>query len=351
MTEVLMYFTNVIKTISTLILIVTAYGVYAQENSTPTPAPSKTPTTVPDSQIEQSTQEPVQLLIQPWTQSDLSILTGNVQRPNGLVWHNNKLYTACNGDFTVYEIDDVTGSTRTYIWGVRNAHTLYAETTAENELNLWVPDFEANQLVRVDRNGVDTIVSDLDGPWGIAHLNETEFLLTSLRGNSLIQASRDGQSRAILTDLRSPTGITTDDQYVYVANTGSARRAIEWINKGDIPSQGSAPDSEIVTHPLISGLQNTTGLVMAGDGYLYFAYSLGTRGVVGRVNPEVCRSDAGCTNDQVEIVLYTELAAPLAGLTITPDMRLFVHTMFSPDIYWLKLNANPESDDYRSTRP
>jgi hypothetical protein len=90
---------------------------------------------------------------------------------------------------------------------------------------------------------------------------------------------------------------------------------------------------------LVSGLQNTTGLVLGPDGYLYFAYALGTRGVVGRVDPDVCRERGGCSNTDVEIVVFTELAAPLAGLTISPDMRLFVHTMFSPDIYWVQLST------------
>jgi hypothetical protein len=89
----------------------------------------------------------------------------------------------------------------------------------------------------------------------------------------------------------------------------------------------------------VSGLQNTTGLQLASDGYLYFAYSLGTRGIVGRVDPLVCMENGGCTNEQVEIVVYTELQAPLAGLTITPDMRLFVHTMFSPDLYWARITS------------
>jgi hypothetical protein len=31
------------------------------------------------------------------------------------------------------------------------------------------------------------------------------------------------------------------------------------------------------------------------------------------------------------------LETPLAGLTVTPDMRLFVHTMFQPSIYWAQL--------------
>lgn len=324
------------------VLILSVGVVFAQESITPTPAPSKTPLVseelqVPSNQPNQPNQPSVQTRIQ----ADLSILTGNVQRPNGLVWHNNKLYTSCNGDFTVYEIDDTTAATRTYIWGVRNAHTLYAEDTAQGELNIWAPDFQTNELVRIDRNGVDTILTNLDGPWGIAYLNENEFLLTGLRSNNLMIATRDGQRREIVADLRSPTGVAADDSAVYIANTGSARRAIEWIDKADIPTETSESADPITVHPLISGLQNTTGLVMAADGYLYFAYSLGTRGVIGRVDPEVCRENGGCTNNEIEIVVYTELAAPLAGLSISPDMRLFVHTIFSPDIYWVQLDNKP----------
>ena len=92
-----------------------------------------------------------------------------------------------------------------------------------------------------------------------------------------------------------------------------------------------------VNHVLVSGLQNTTDVQLGADGYLYFAYALGNRGLVGRVDPKVCQANGGCTNDQVEIVLFSDLDAPLAGLTITPDMRMFVHTMFKPEIYWAKL--------------
>jgi hypothetical protein len=90
---------------------------------------------------------------------------------------------------------------------------------------------------------------------------------------------------------------------------------------------------------LISGLQEVTNVVMGPDDYLYFAYALGSRGVVGRVDPEVCKENGGCTNTQVELVVWTELAAPLAGLIITPEMRLYVHTMFGTEIYWLDMQS------------
>jgi hypothetical protein len=55
------------------------------------------------------------------------------------------------------------------------------------------------------------------------------------------------------------------------------------------------------------------------------------------VNPQTCRENGGCTNEQVEVVVFTELPSPLAGLTLIPDMRLFIHTMFIPDLYWVQL--------------
>src|SRR5262245_15258582 len=120
-----------------LLLVVLVLGAFsislvlAQETTeaAPTAPPSKTATFTPitaatvhaTASVEETAEAVVsQPRIEPLTQSDLAILTGNVQRPNGLVFFNEKLYTACNGDFTVYEIDATTASTRTYIWGVRN---------------------------------------------------------------------------------------------------------------------------------------------------------------------------------------------------------------------------------------
>ena len=321
---------NKLYTLFVLALMLAFPGILIaqQDDSTPTSAPSKTPTP----QVS-PTPDTTNAVWEPLTQRDLSILTGNVQRPNGIVWHNNKLYTACNGDYTLYEIDATTSATRTYIYGVRNAHTLYAETTSEGRVNLWVPDFETNRVLFIDGAGApQPIVSDLAGPWGIAYLDEESFLVTNQRGGTLVLVGRDGEMRELLSDLRLPSGIAVDEDYVYVANYGRPRQAIEWFPTTDI-----AEENEITREVLVSGLQNTTGVIQAPDGYLYFAYALGTRGVVGRVDPEFCRENGGCTNDQVEIVLYTEMAAPLAGLSISPDMRLFVHTMFSPDIYWVSL--------------
>ncbi len=332
------------------LLVYTGSIVYAQETGTPTQAPTKTPTpaavTIPTATSESGTQaqsNTSQPLTQPWTQADLSILTGNVQRPNGIAWHNGKLYTACNGDYTLYEIDDTTAATRTYIYGVRNAHSMYPEDAGNNRLALWIPDFETNRILFVDGTGSpQSVASDLEGPWGIAPLSDEEFLVTNQRGDSLVAVSRDGDTRTILSDLRLPTGLAVDEEFAYVANYGRPRRAIEWFEKSDALATEDGETPEVTPNVLVSGLQNTTGVILADDGYLYFAYALGTRGVVGRVNPEVCRKDGGCSNAEVEIVVYTELASPIAGLAISPDMRLFMHTMFSPDIYWLQLD-NPNA--------
>jgi hypothetical protein len=303
----------------------------------PTPAPSKTPTSTPQ---PESTAEPLNELpaefIQPFTQADLSVLTGNVQRPNGAIWHNDRIYAVCTGDWTIYELEDDTGSTQTYIYGVRNGHSLYIEDLSETEIDIWVPDYDTNTLLHVNRSRApQSITTNLEGPWGIAYLDEEHFLVTNLAGNNIVLVSRDGEVEEVVNDLRSPTGVAVNEEFVYVANNGSARRSIEWISKDELVESDSP-----VPEPLITGLQNTTGIVLGPDQLLYFAYALGTRGVVGRVDPEVCREQGGCTNEQVEIVLYTELAAPLAGLTISPDKRLFVHTIFRPEIYWVQLEQD-----------
>jgi hypothetical protein len=318
-----------------LVMILTSIHTLASTSS-PSPAPSKTPTPIPEPEstdtVETSEELPSEF-IQPFTQSDLSVLTGNVQRPNGAVWHNDRIYAVCTGDWTIYELEDDTGSTQTYIYGIRNGHTLYIEDLSETEIDIWVPDYDTNTLLQVNRSRApQSIATNLQGPWGIAYLDEEHFLITNLAGNNLVLVNRDGEVQEVVNDLRSPTGIAVDEELIYVANNGSARRSIEWISKDEL-GEGDSPTVE----PLVTGLQNTTGVVFGPDELLYFAYALGTRGVVGRVDPEFCREQGGCTNEQVEIVLYTELAAPLAGLTISPDKRLFVHTIFRPEIYWVQL--------------
>ena len=42
----------------------------------------------------------------PFLQDDLELLVGNVQRPNGIAWYEGSLFTVCNGDWTIYKIDD-----------------------------------------------------------------------------------------------------------------------------------------------------------------------------------------------------------------------------------------------------
>lgn len=325
--------------------------VFAQDsNQTTTPSPSKTPSpsetptaeiTVEVTETETTSDIPqFNALPRSYTQEDLSVLVGNVQRPNGIAYFDDYLYTACNGDWTMYRIDAETGQTITFVFGIRNAHQMIAEET-EQGFNLWIPDFDTDQFMRIDHtaSAPQTVARDnLDGPWGIASLPDERFLISNLRADNLVIADTQGNSTIAVEGLRAPAGLIIDGDYVYVANNSSARRAVEWfpIDALEIDDDGNVTSVEDITQPLISGLQNTSSLVLADDGYLYFSYALGTRGVVGRVNPEECR-DGGCTNEQVEIVLFTELTAPLAGLTISPDMRLFVHTIYRPEIYWVDL--------------
>jgi hypothetical protein len=305
---------------------------------TPSPAPTKTTTTTTTPEIiatesNDSTSEDT------LTQNDLTVITGNVQRPNGALWFENKLYIVCSGDWTIYAMDDTTGETQTYIYGVRNSHTIYAEKDKDDELTLWAPDINTGQLLKINQEKApEPIVKNLDSPWGIAYLDDTKFLITSQNGDNINVVSRDGTVTKIAEGLRSPTGIIVDaeNETAYVANSGSARRAIEWFDTSALTGEAiTIPSLQMM--PLVSGLQNTTDVTLGSDGMLYFAYALGTRGVVGRVDPQKCKDQGGCTNDEVEIVVYTELTAPLAGLTISPDMTLFIHTMFRPEIYRVEL--------------
>lgn len=335
---------NFMRKIVPLALIL-AFNVIYTSAQTPTPAPSKTPTPTPPSEAI-STSEAIVVpdthITTPYTQADLATLTGNIQRPNGLYWYKDHVYTACTGDWTVYDIDTLTGNTTQYIYGVKNAHTLYA-TEVDNQISLWIPDFQSNTLTNITRGVTQNVASDLKGPWGITPLDSSVFLVTSLQGNTVISVTTDGAVTEIIRNLKSPTGIAHDEGYIYVANTGSARRAIEWFSLSAIANDEEVFDAEnsATEHILVSGLQNVTNITLAADNYLYFAYALGTRGVVGRVDPNLCREQGGCTTENVEIVLYSELAAPLAGLTISPDMKLYVHSIFSPDIYSLQIGEPP----------
>ncbi len=313
----------------------------AQDDMTPTPAPSKTPAAV-DTDMTEATEEATpnpfagQALPRSYTQEDLSVLVANVQRPNGIVWLNNNLYTACNGDWTLYEINSETGATITFVFGVQNAHALYGETT-DDGFDLWIPDFDTSTFMRVDETqSAPAEITDelMDGPWGITTLDDEHFLVSNVRSNNLVAVTREGESREVMTGLRSPAGLVRDGESVYVVNNGSARRAIEWFDIASLDDEEAVSD---VTEPLVSGLQNASGMELGADNYLYFTYALGTRGVVGRVDPQVCREQGGCTGEDVEIVIFTELQAPLAGLTISPDMRLFMHTIYRPEIYWVSL--------------
>lgn len=308
---------------------------YAQ-TSIPTLAPTKTPTSEAgesNQAVEANVAESA-ILSRSFTQEDLSVLVGEVQKPNGIEWFDDNLYAVCNGDSTLYEINSVSGQTRTFIFGIRDAHDLHAEET-EDGYNLWIPDFDTNTLYLLDQDRTlpNPISAELNGPWGIDQLDEERFIITNLRSGEIVTVTRDGELNIVAEGLRSPTGIVIHDDRLFVANNGSARLGIQWADIDGLLNE----DSEMLEfETLVSGLQNVSNLVMGQDGYLYFTYALGTRGVVGRIDPNSCL-DGACTNNETEIVLYTELQAPLAGLTLSDDMRLFVHSIYQPEIYWVSL--------------
>ncbi len=265
----------------------------------------------------------------PFLQDDLELLVGNVQRPNGFVWHDGSLYTICNGDWTIYKIDDLTGDTITFVFGTRDGNTLILEDTNAG-FDIWVPDPEVGALWKVDqrRSAPVAISAGLDSPWGITRLDSSQFLITDTRMNGIVAVNENGAKVDVHIELRAPTGIVKHESRVYFANGGSARRGIEYFS---VEANGGYS----AVKPLISGLQNTTNLAMGSDGKLYFAYALGTRGVIGRIDPSICL-EAGCSGDDVELVVFSDIPAPLA-ITLSDDLRLFLHSRFRPEIYWLQL--------------
>lgn len=301
-------------------------GAFLQQ----TPQPTQAEVESPSAEATAEARAPFEVL----TQDDLNTITGNVQRPNGMMWFAEKLYVICTGDWTIYEIDAITGSTRTFISGVRNGHALYVEPGVDERPTVWVPDADTSRLLHVEQTRAPSPAADnLNSPWGMAYLDEETFLISSLGRQELLKVSRSGEIEVAAEGFRSPTGVAVDETRVYVANSGSSRRAIEWLDR-ELVEAGEPAEAQ----PLVRGLQNVSNIVMAPDNLLYFAYAIGARGVVGRIDPAAC-IDSGCDNDQVEIVLYTDLSAPLAGLTISEDMRLFVHTLFRPEIYWVQIEG------------
>ena len=239
------------------------------------------------------------------------------------------LYTICNGDWTIYKIDDQTGDTITFVFGTRMAIRLSSKTPWP-ALTFGCPDPESGALWKVDqrRAAPAAVTSELESPWGIARLDSSRFLITDTRVNGIIAVGEDGARDEVHSELRAPTGIVKHESRVYFANGGSARRGIEYFS---IEADGGFS----AVKPLVSGLQNTTNLVMGSDGKLYFAYALGTRGVIGRVDPTLCH-ESGCSGDDVELVVFSDIPAPLA-ITLSDDLRLFLHSRFRPEIYWLQL--------------
>ena len=307
--------------LAAVVLLLAAFPVLGQESGNESPAD--------ETDGESSASVASLELESPFLQDDLDLLVGNVQRPNGFVWHDNSLYTVCNGDWTIYKIDDRSGDTITFVFGTRDGNMLLIEDTSAG-FDILVPDPDNSTVWKVDqsRSAPVRFTTSIEAPWGIARLDAASYLITDVRTNSIIEVAEHGANRGIQSELRAPTGIVRYQDKVYFANGGSARRGIEYF---DIYEDGDFSGVK----PLVSGLQNTSNLVLGGDGKLYFAYALGTRGVVGRIDPAVCH-ESGCSNSDVELVVFSDIPAPLA-ITLSDDLRLFLHSRFRPEIYWLQL--------------
>lgn len=300
---------RLVKTLAQFLVLFLCLPTLAQ--AVPTPTAAAEPSPIPAPQL-------------PFLQGDLTLLVGNVQRPNGLVYFDGSLFTVCSGDWTIYKVDAETGESISFVFGVRNGNSLIAEST-EAGFDLFVPDPDTGALWQLDqrRQAPVKVAEQLAAPWGITRLDDEALLVSDTRENAII-AINGGEPSTLVQGLRAPTGIVRHEDRLYIANGGSARRGIEVfeLESGELK-------------PLVSGIQNTSNIALGRDGLLYFAYALGTRGVVGRVDPLPCL-DAGCNGDDIEPVVFSDLPAPLA-ITLSDDLRLFLHSRFRPEFYWVQL--------------
>jgi len=267
----------------------------------------------------------------PMPVDQIRYLTGDVAKPNGIGWYGNNLYVVCAGDGTVYELDDQTGFTNTYIYGVKDAFSIYPEKGRDGNLYLWVPDAGARSIVRVSPSEVETIVSGTGEPRSLIPYDVNTFLVSGLRANTVEQVSRDGERITWITGLEDPTALVLHREYLYVSNMSNVDRAIEWYTLADIRADNPEPS------PLLRGIEGITGMQLYSDGYLYFTYEQDGRGLVGRIQPDVCRDANGYSADQVEVVVAPRLTSPLAGLMITPDGRMFFHELYGNVLNWVQL--------------
>ena len=84
-----------------------------------------------------------------------------------MIWFEDHLYTVCNGDWTIYRVDDDSGETITYVFGVKNGHSLLMEST-DDGFDIWIPDPDSETLWKVnqDRLAPESVLSGLKAPWG-----------------------------------------------------------------------------------------------------------------------------------------------------------------------------------------
>ncbi len=265
---------------------------------------------------------------------DLTALEPDVQRPNGLTVIDEKIYVACTGDGTLYEVEASSGRTLAYVYGVVDAHTLYAEPVEEGP-SLWIPDYGEGSLKHIADHNVETVAEGLEGPWGIAPVEDRGFLVTSQDAGRLSLIGRDGEQTVLLDGLEEPTGVVLAEAsgWVYVANTADLDRTVEGYRLETLLEVGSSAEASLV----IRGLERPTGLALDADGQLYVAYEAGGQGRVARVDPGACRDRGGCEADEVTLMVNTELPAPLAGLTLSGDGRMFLHTAYDGQVYWAQI--------------
>ena len=135
----------------------------------------------------------------PFLQSDLTLLMGNVQRPNGLVYFDGSLFTICSGDWTIYKVDAETGDSISFVFGVQNGNSLIAEST-EAGFDLFVPDPDSGALWQLDqrRQAPVKVAEELAAPWGITRLGDDVLLVSDTRANAVFAINGDGEQTKLV---------------------------------------------------------------------------------------------------------------------------------------------------------
>ena len=117
-------------------------------------------------------------------------------------------------------INDTTGDTITFVFGVKNGNTLIAEHTDEG-FDLWVPDSDSNVLWKVDQNRSAPVSINDQLDYTMGHSTERcreHSSSQTQKATPSLEVSESGVANSISNRLKvSPTGMARHDDYIYTS--------------------------------------------------------------------------------------------------------------------------------------